>query len=66
MVDLDATVQAIRPGLRDLTTNGTAQLDELLSDARRLVASLNRVSTGLERDPKRLLLGDRREGYKPR
>jgi phospholipid/cholesterol/gamma-HCH transport system substrate-binding protein len=66
VVDLDATVQAIRPGLRDLTTNGTAQLDELLSDARRLVASLNRVSTGLERDPSRLLLGDRREGYKPR
>jgi phospholipid/cholesterol/gamma-HCH transport system substrate-binding protein len=65
-VDLDATVQAIRPGLRDLTTNGTAQLDGLLSEARRLVASLNRVSTGLERDPSRLLLGDRREGYKPR
>jgi phospholipid/cholesterol/gamma-HCH transport system substrate-binding protein len=65
-VDLDATVQTIRPGLRDLTTNGTAQLDGLLSEARRLVASLNRVSTALERDPSRLLLGDRREGYKPR
>jgi phospholipid/cholesterol/gamma-HCH transport system substrate-binding protein len=65
-VDLDAVVQAIRPGLRDLTTNGTAQLDELLSDARRLVASLNRISTGLERDPSRLLLGDRRQGYQPK
>ena len=64
--DLDAVVQASRPGLRDLTTNGTAQLDELLSDARRLVASLNRVSTGLERDPSRLLLGDRHEGYQPK
>ena len=59
-------VQASRPGLRELTTNGTAQLTELLSEARRLVASLNRVSTGLERDPSRLLLGDRREGYKPK
>ena len=62
VVDLDSTVQAIRPGLRDLTTNGTAQLDELLSEARRLVASLNRVSTGPQRDPSWLLLGDRREG----
>ena len=64
--DLDAVVQAARPGLRELTTNGTAQLNELLADARRLVTSLNRVSTGLERDPSRLLLGDRREGYKPK
>ena len=64
--DLDALVQTGRPGLRQLTTNGVAQLDELLAEARRLVASLNRVSTGLERDPSRLLLGDRREGYQPR
>jgi phospholipid/cholesterol/gamma-HCH transport system substrate-binding protein len=64
--DLDAVVQASRPGLHDLTTNGTAQLDELLSDARRLLASLNRVSTSLERDPSRLLLGDRHDGYQPK
>ena len=65
-VDLDSLVQASRPGLHDLTTNGTAQLDELLSEARRLVASLNRVSTGLERNPTMLLLGDRHEGYQPK
>jgi phospholipid/cholesterol/gamma-HCH transport system substrate-binding protein len=64
--DLDALVQASRPGLRQLTTNGTAQLDELLAEVRRLVASLNRVSTGLERDPSRLLLGDRHQGYQPK
>jgi phospholipid/cholesterol/gamma-HCH transport system substrate-binding protein len=64
--DLDALVQASRPGLRQLTTNGVAQMDELLAEARRLVASLNRVSTGLERDPSRLLVGDRREGYQPK
>lgn len=44
--DLDAVVRADGPGLHDLTTNGTAQLDALLAEARRLVASLNRVSTG--------------------
>jgi phospholipid/cholesterol/gamma-HCH transport system substrate-binding protein len=64
--DLDALVQSIRPGLRQLSTNGVAQLDEILGETRRLVASLNRVSTGLERDPARLLLGDRREGYRPK
>jgi phospholipid/cholesterol/gamma-HCH transport system substrate-binding protein len=64
--DLDSLVQSSRPGLRDLTTNGTALLTELLSEARRLVASLNRVSTGLERDPSLLLLGDRHEGYQPK
>lgn len=64
--DLDALVQASRPGLRELTTNGVAQLDELLAETRRLVASLNRVSTGLERDPSGLLLGVRREGYRPK
>jgi phospholipid/cholesterol/gamma-HCH transport system substrate-binding protein len=64
--DLDGLVQASRPGLRELTTNGVAQLDELLAETRRLVASLNRVSTGLERDPSRLLTGARREGYQPK
>jgi phospholipid/cholesterol/gamma-HCH transport system substrate-binding protein len=64
--DLDALVQASRPGLRELTTNAVAQLDELLAETRRLVASLNRVSTGLERDPSGLLLGARREGYRPK
>jgi len=64
--DLDALVQASRPGVRELTTNGVAQLDELLAETRRLVASLNRVSTGLERDPSGLLLGVRREGYRPK
>jgi phospholipid/cholesterol/gamma-HCH transport system substrate-binding protein len=64
--DLDALVQTSRPGLRELTTNGVAQLDELLAETRRLVASLNRVSTGLEREPSRLLLGVRREGYQPK
>lgn len=64
--DLDAVVRASGPGLHDLATNGTAQLDELLAEARRLMASLNRVSTGLERDPSELLFGDRRQGYRPK
>jgi phospholipid/cholesterol/gamma-HCH transport system substrate-binding protein len=64
--DLDAMIVSSKPGVRDLTTNGSAQLNELLAEARRLVASLSRVSTQLERDPSRFLFGDHREGYKPK
>lgn len=64
--DLDAIVKSSKPGIQDLTTNGTAQLSELLGDARRLIASLNRVSTALERDPSRFLFGDRPAGYTPK
>lgn len=64
--DLDAVVISSKPGLHDLTTNGTAQLNEVLGEARRLLASLDRVSTALERDPSRFLFGDHNAGYRPR
>jgi phospholipid/cholesterol/gamma-HCH transport system substrate-binding protein len=64
--DLAAVIDAGKPQLRDLTTTGAAQLTELLSEARTLVANLSRVSAQLERDPTRLLFGDRREGYTPK
>ncbi len=64
--DLDGVVVSAKPGLRDLTTNDVDQLDALLSDARRLIASLNRVSAELERDPSGLLFGERRAGYAPK
>ena len=66
VADLDAVVLSSKPGLHDLTTNGVAQLDELLGDARRLISSLSRVSMALERDPSRFLFGDHRDGYTPR
>jgi phospholipid/cholesterol/gamma-HCH transport system substrate-binding protein len=64
--DLDAVVASSRPGLHDLTTNGVSQLNQLLIDARHLVASLDRVSMELERDPGRFLFGEHRGGYSPR
>ena len=64
--DLDAVVASNRPGLHELTTNGVNQLNQLLIDARHLVASLDRVSTQLERDPSRFLFGEHRGGYTPR
>jgi phospholipid/cholesterol/gamma-HCH transport system substrate-binding protein len=64
--DIDAVVEATRPGLRSLTTDGVNQLNQLLIDARHLVASLDRVSEKLERDPGRFLFGEPRSGYAPR
>jgi phospholipid/cholesterol/gamma-HCH transport system substrate-binding protein len=64
--DLATVIDAGKPQLREFATTGVAQLTQLLSEARTLVASLNRVSAQLERDPTRLLFGDQREGYKPK
>ena len=64
--DLDTIVVSSKPGLHDLTTNGVNQLNQLLIDARHLVASLDRVSAALERDPSRFLFGEHRSGYTPR
>jgi phospholipid/cholesterol/gamma-HCH transport system substrate-binding protein len=64
--NLDSVVRTGRPGLRELTTTIPARLDALLTMASRLTASLDRVSTGLERDPSSILFGVRQQGYRPR
>ena len=63
--DLDATVQAARPGLEHLTTADIARLDQILLRANDLAASLNRLSRGLERNPREILFGTSTDGYKP-
>jgi phospholipid/cholesterol/gamma-HCH transport system substrate-binding protein len=44
---------------------GLAELTGLLADTRRLVVSLNRLSDQLDRQPTKLIFGDRRKGYTP-
>ena len=46
--------------------DGLAQLSDLIGDMRRLVSSLNKFSDQLNRDPTKLLFGDRRKGYQPK
>jgi phospholipid/cholesterol/gamma-HCH transport system substrate-binding protein len=46
--------------------DGLAQLADLLSETRRLVASLTKFSDQLNRDPSKILFGDRRKGYEPK
>ena len=46
--------------------DGLAQLADLISETRRLVTSLTKFSDQLNRDPTKLIFGDRRKGYEPK
>jgi phospholipid/cholesterol/gamma-HCH transport system substrate-binding protein len=46
--------------------NAIQQIDDLLRETRALVASLTRLSNGLDRTPTKLLFGDRHKGYTPK
>ncbi|MBV8801196.1 MAG: MCE family protein [Alphaproteobacteria bacterium] len=44
----------------------SAQIGQLSADISNLIGNLNHLSNQLEREPTRLLFGDRREGYTPK
>jgi phospholipid/cholesterol/gamma-HCH transport system substrate-binding protein len=46
--------------------DGLAQLSDLIGEMRRLVANLDQVSEQINRQPTKLLFGDRRKGYEPK
>jgi len=48
----------------DTQVNG-ARIDQVLAQTREMLKSLTRLSDDLEREPTRLLYGDRRKGYTP-
>ena len=48
----------------DSAVNG-ADLGQLSDQVRTLAQSLTKLSNGLERNPTKLLFGDRRKGYTP-
>jgi phospholipid/cholesterol/gamma-HCH transport system substrate-binding protein len=62
---LQAAIAEVRPGLRNFSQETLPDVQELVSDARQLVSGLNRVSDQIERNPSRILFGDRRQGYTP-
>ncbi|MBV8122168.1 MAG: MCE family protein [Alphaproteobacteria bacterium] len=55
-----------RSGLRDFVQTTLPAFDDLVTDARRLAQNANQFIVQLQRDPTRLLFGDRRQGYQPR
>jgi phospholipid/cholesterol/gamma-HCH transport system substrate-binding protein len=63
---LQAALQDVRPGLRSFSSQTLPNVGILVGEARQLVSGLGRLSGELERDPSRILFGDRREGYRPK
>jgi phospholipid/cholesterol/gamma-HCH transport system substrate-binding protein len=63
---LDALVQENRQPVRDFSQRGLSEMQQLVADARALVAEMTRIADTLRRDPARFLYGERREGYQPR
>jgi len=49
-----------------VTGDGLAQLSNLIGEMRRLVGNLDQFSSQLNRQPTKLLFGDRRKGYEPK
>jgi phospholipid/cholesterol/gamma-HCH transport system substrate-binding protein len=70
MASADMAAQEVATLARDTDTvvkrGAIAEMNQLVGDARALVASLTRLTSELERQPTQLLFGDRREGYAPR
>jgi len=62
---LQGLIQENRSGIRDFTHNTLNQLGDLVTDLQRFVAGMTRFAAELERNPPKLLFGDRREGYRP-
>jgi phospholipid/cholesterol/gamma-HCH transport system substrate-binding protein len=46
--------------------DGLAQLTDLIGELRRTVGNLDQLSSQLNREPTKLLFGDRRKGYEPK
>jgi len=62
---LQQVLQENRPGLHEFTQATLTQVNNLVGDMQRFIAGLTRFVASVERDPARLLFGERREGYKP-
>lgn len=70
LTDADLTVRKFGKVSDDadafLKGDGLGQLTDLMSETRRLVGNLDRLSEQLNREPTKLLFGDRHKGYEPK
>jgi phospholipid/cholesterol/gamma-HCH transport system substrate-binding protein len=70
LADVDVTLKKYGKVADDadafINGDGLAQLSDLIGESKRLVANLNKFSEQLNRDPSKLLFGDRRKGYEPK
>jgi phospholipid/cholesterol/gamma-HCH transport system substrate-binding protein len=70
LTDASRQLQSIlaenRPGLHNFVDTTLPSIDDLVNDVQQLTGNLNQFVVQLQRDPTRLLFGDRRQGYQPR
>ena len=70
IADADVTLKKYGKVAEDadafINGDGLAQLSDLIGETRRLVANLTKFTDQLNRDPSKLLFGDRRKGYEPK
>jgi phospholipid/cholesterol/gamma-HCH transport system substrate-binding protein len=62
---LQQALQDARPGVRTFSQRTLADVGDLVAEARQLISGVSRLVAGLDRDPSRVLFGDRRKGYQP-
>ena len=62
---LQLVLQENRPGIRNFTQSTLNQVSDLVTDLQRFVAGATRFVSEMDRNPTRLLFGERREGYRP-
>ncbi len=55
---INATVAGSAPPIQEFATTGLPQISSLTTEARNLVATLDRLTTRIERDPARFFLGN--------
>ena len=63
---LQLALQDARPGVRTFTQQTLSDVGALVGEVRQLISGVSRLVAEIERDPSRVLLGDRREGYRPK
>jgi phospholipid/cholesterol/gamma-HCH transport system substrate-binding protein len=62
---LDSLLAQNDPQLTSFLRQGPSQLEQLVAQSQALVAQLSRIAETIERDPSRIIYGDRRQGYQP-
>lgn len=63
---LQTVIGENRSGIHNFVQSTLPGVGDLVSDAQLLADNLNRLVEQIQRDPTRLLFGDRRQGYQPR
>lgn len=64
--EIRATAHDTRNVVNQFNAKTIDEVNNLLHEARQLIAGVGRLAGELERDPSKLLYGDRREGYRPK